>query len=379
MESGVLGQPSLSNLEFEAGETAGIPAFAELSLRSIPLPDELPAPASRRDLPKDILKSSTVENLISQNEDLMARLKVALRRLSVLEDENHRVLRESENLRHQASVAEDQRLVLKEKDRAWKGKTDELQQQKDLLAEKNRALESRLNAQEAELERLRRFQDKVEGRIKPHLVQLKEYAKDLEGRLARQENEVARRDASIQDLRHQIIEVTKNSRQQVEIAESRTHELIESYEKSIEDLREQLSVSQSVRQDLELRSARLRRTEQRCDELENECIELRRSKEELSQRFGSECQRLMDQGEESSRESAKLKIENEDLRAKVLDDHGRIQHLEKQSLDLQAQLESLRYLWTSRNDENERLKLSLSALEKINLDLSSKLQELRNG
>jgi hypothetical protein len=47
--------------------------------------------------------------------------------------------------------------------------------------------------------------------------------------------------------------------------------------------------------------------------------------------------------------------------------------------ELEEQLTSLRYMWTSKCEETEKLKISLQSLEKINLDLSQKLNESRKG
>lgn len=369
MESGVLEQSQLNHLEFDKVTDP----------RRIPLPDELPLPPRMGHLPKDILKSSTVENLLSQNEDLMARLKVALRRLSSLESDNQRLLQISEEARHLSAISEDKAMILKEKDQAWKLKADFYQNEKEILREKLKVYEEKLQSNQSEIARHKKYQEKIRTQVKPHLLQLKEYARGLELKATVLEENIVRRDAQLLEVREQISEVVKNSRQQVELAEARSHDVVESYEESLNSLREQLQTATAARQDLETKVARLRRTEQRCDEMENENIELRRSKEELSTRLESEVQGLQTRLETYTRDNARLKIESEDLRAKALSDHDRLKFLDRQNLDLQAQLESLRFLWSSRSEESEKLKLALSSLEKINVDLSAKLQEMRES
>ena len=56
-------------------------------------------------IPADIRKTSTVDALISQNEDLMARLKVTLLRLSAIEDETEGNERNALVFHHQDSEA----------------------------------------------------------------------------------------------------------------------------------------------------------------------------------------------------------------------------------------------------------------------------------
>lgn len=46
-------------------------------------------------------------------------------------------------------------------------------------------------------------------------------------------------------------------------------------------------------------------------------------------------------------------------------------------MQMSQQLESLRYLHGQKNQENEKLKLSIHSLEKLNLELSQKIHEVR--
>lgn len=372
--SSTFGHSPVGHLEFENEGTE-----VRDGVRGIPLPDELPMPPDVRHLPKDILKSATVENLLAQNEDLMARLKVSLRRLSVLELDNQKLATAADEARRRLSVAEDQSLILREKDSAWKEKAEQLHTHNDVLKEKVAALNDRLKASEHEIQRHRKFHDRVRAQVKPHLHQLKEYARSLEQNLKESEAAGARREAQIRDLREQIGEVAKNSRYQVEQAEARVHEVIDSYEKTLTSVTEELELAKNVIRDLETKAVRMRTAEARCDLLENENVELRRSKDELTERFTGETQRLMTKAEELNRENARLKIENEDMRAKLLSDYDRLRELEKSSLDQQAQLESLRFMYANKSEENERLKLALASFEKLNIDLSQKIQEMRSG
>lgn len=369
MDTGVFQDSPISQIEFEPGP----------GIRRIPLPDELPPPPATNHLPKDILKSATVENLISQNEDLMARLKVALRRLNVIETENAKLRRTAEESVKRAAVVEDQALVLREKDQVWKEKVSGIERNGEVLKEKVRVLGEKLQAAVAELEKAREFKEHIRTEVKPHMIELREYARGLEEKIAALEGDLGRREGQVRDLREQIIEVTKNSRFQIETAESRVHELISSYEATIHSQREELEHSRRAMQDLEIKATKLPRVEQRCDELENEIIELRRNKEELSVRFETECRRLSERAESMAGENGRLKMENEDLSAKVMSDYDRLRELEKQVLDQQSQMESLRYLYTSRTEENEKLKLSLAALDRLNVDLSARVQELRQS
>src|SRR6185437_9717415 len=56
-------------------------------VRQIPLPNQMPKGLEFSEIPASILKTATMETLLSQNEDLMARLSVALRKGNALEDQ----------------------------------------------------------------------------------------------------------------------------------------------------------------------------------------------------------------------------------------------------------------------------------------------------
>lgn len=366
METGLLGQSPTQRLE-----------FTEEDVSQIPLPDELPRPPSTHHLPPEILKSGVIENLISQNEDLMARLKVALRRLSLTEIENQKLSQDNELARKDLLKTRDQMLVLREKDNAWKAKTESLETDREVLAEKCRILESRLKADEAEMARHRKYHERIKSQVKPYLVQLKEYARSLEIDLQSQGLELQKRETLVQDLRRQMSEVVRNSRLQIEAHELKSHELVDSYENSLREMRQELDLLRETNRDLEARAARLRRAEQRADEYENELIELRRSKEETQGRFEKEFDRLMTKTEELSRENAKLRVAHEDLTQISTHDKKRLDELERETLNSQGQLESLRYMWQSLREENESLRLRMKTLEKINVDLSSKIQDVR--
>lgn len=371
MDTGVFGE-EINTYDFETG-------FNETSLRSIPLPDEVPLPPDTRHLPREILKSATVENLISQNEDLMARLKVALRRLNVIETENQKLNETAAESKKWATVAQDQALVLREKDSAWKEKTKSIEVQAEFLKEKIQALEARLKKAGLDLDRYRKYHDRIRTHVKPHLVELREYARGLEEKSAGQQADIEKREAQVRDLRLQITEIAKNSRYQVEQAELRVHEMIASYEETFTRQRAELESAKQTALELQDKAMRLPRAEQRRDELENEVVELRRNREELIGRFENESRRLVERTEVLASENVRVKLENEDLQGKVMSDYERIRELERQTLDQQSQLDSLRFLYTSRTDEIEKMRIAMAALERLNVDLSARVQELRSA
>ncbi|WP_374000009.1 hypothetical protein [Bdellovibrio bacteriovorus] len=347
------------------------------SVGQIPLPDEMPRQNDFSHLPKEILKSSTVENLISQNEDLMARLKVTLRRLSLLETENQRFSEEANKARLSQSSVTDQILVWREKDNIWRQKVDQLEREKEVQGEKVRALTEKVRNMTTELARHAKYHERIKTQVKPYISQLKEYSRTQDLRLQELEGDYAHKEALLRDLRHQIIEVTKNSRYQVEASEKKAQEMVQFYEEQIERMNKELAMLHQTQEELEVKSIKLHSALERQDSLENEVVTLRRTKEEIKDRLEKEIERQQERISELSRQNQKLGVEHADLQIRVVEDQEKIQKLEKDSYQTQEQLESLRYMWTAKNEENEKLKVAAAALERLNLELSQKLNELR--
>lgn len=368
METDSFKPARLSHLDFDS---------ADHSVGQIPLPDEMPRSQDFSHLPKDILKSSTVENLISQNEDLMARLKVSLRRLSILELENQKLSDETNRARLSQSSVTDQILIWKEKDAIWKQKVDQLEKEKEIHVEKARALSEKVKTMTSELTRHVKYHERIKTQVKPYISELKEYSRTQELKVQQLESQTEAREALLRDLRHQIIEVSKNSRYQVEASEKKAQEMVQYYESQIETLTKQLTQLQAVQEDLELKSLKLHTALERQDTLENEIVTLRRSKDDLKTRLEKDLAKQSERMSELTRQNQKLGVEHADLQVRVVEDQERIQKLERDNFQLQEQLESLRYMWSAKNEEHEKLKVAAAALERLNLELSQKLNELR--
>lgn len=344
---------------------------------TIPLPDELPKRADVSHLPKDILKSSTVENLISQNEDLMARLKVAIRRLSLLENENQRLGEENTKARLSQSSVTDQILVWREKDNMWKHKVDQLEREKEVQTEKLRAIDEKLRSMNAELVRHQKYHDRIKNQVKPYITQLKEYSASQDARVSELESDLNHKEALLRDLRHQVIEVTKNARYQVETSDKKSQEMVQHYEDQITSMSRELQVLHQAQEDLEVKTAKLHSALERQDTLENELVVVRRSKEELRNRLEQEINRQQERMSELTRQNQKLGVEHADLQIRVVQDQETIQKIEKENRQYFEQLESLRFMWNAKNEENEKLKAAAAALERLNLELSQKLNDMR--
>ncbi|MNL18910.1 Chromosome partition protein Smc [compost metagenome] len=307
----------------------------------------------------------------------MARLKVALRRLSLMENENQKMTEETGKARLAQSSITDQILVWKEKDNLWRQKVDQLEKEKAVHTEKMRALTSKVETMANDLERHQKYHEKIKTQVKPYIAQLKEFSRtqamkndDLQGNLEHKE-------ALLRDLRHQIVELTKNSRYQAESQDKKFQEMVHFYETQLNNLNEEVTEMRRHQQDLESKALRLHSALERQDTLENELVALRRSKEELRAHLDGEITGLQERMSDLTKHNQKLGMEHADLQIRVVSDAEAIKTLEKENRQYIEQLEGLRYMWTAKNEETEKLKVALQSLERLNLELSQKINEMR--
>lgn len=87
----------------------------------------MPTPNDFSQWPLEIARSKAVEALIQQNDDLMARLSVQLRRISTIEDQLNKSRQEKETVNYQYENLKDQLLILKQKAQALAQRKDSSQ------------------------------------------------------------------------------------------------------------------------------------------------------------------------------------------------------------------------------------------------------------
>jgi len=324
---------------------------------------------------KDLMKSATVENLISQNEDLMQRMKMFTRRMANLEDLNQELQTENFNQKNQILNFQDQVQVLKEKDNAWKCKVDEMEDTSEAMAAQIRQLEPLI----AEVERYKKYHDKIRIQVKPYISSLKKSREEAEKSVASLQRQISLKDSQLQDVRMQMQELLKHTKNQIEEVQKQRLDVIELTEKQKQALAdENRSLKLEVRMNQDQIKKMTLSTENQAY-LENRIIELERSKVDLKSRLETEVLRIQEKLNANTGAQTRLEIENQDLKEYIKTENEHRAKVEQEAIQLRKQLESMRFMWNQKNEESERLTQSLDALEKLNLSLSQKLQELRDS
>ena len=375
MENETFQKLNLSHLDFSPE--------SESNTHKIRKPGPVPQTQNLINLPP--IGNTSFQTLMAQNEDLVAQLRVTLNRLSSIELLNQQLQENFDAARSQSSAVFDQLLIWKEKSKIWKEKELALERthqndlknftiEIDILKQKVMQLE---HCQE-DLARYQKYHEKVKTSVKPYIQKLKSYAKSLFEQTQSLNSQVIEKDLKINVLEASLNSLKDQSIKREEIFLAQKNELIDMFELERTALKKELSSLQNQNEVLIEKTRQLDRSLERQDELENLIVALRRSKEDSELKKQVEVSELKSKNSSLGQSLHHLELENGDLRSDLQLSQNNLKSLEVRCQETEEQLTSLRYLWSQKSQENEKLKMSLNGLEKINSELSQKLKILRN-
>ncbi|GIL17494.1 MAG: hypothetical protein BroJett040_12450 [Oligoflexia bacterium] len=363
MENGFF-QTRLGDIQFAEDSTRVEEWETKISTTLPPIPTEIP-----------LAKSNSLEALIHQNEDLSARLKVCLRRLSILESENYELLEKSKSASLGYSNLQDQLLIWKEKETAWQGRIHALESQ---VQEFTRRFPEYQTMQDT-IERYKRYQEKIRTQVKPYINQLKEYSENLISQIRSLNSELSHKESFIIEQQKKFDQARKEFEQTLAASKQNENNLTRLFEIERAQLIHDIQNLKETNSVLESKTIRLHKSLERQDDLENEVVALKRVKEELenqvSNNFNQHQSNIRSIKQELTEKNLLLEVKSKELedKSKILDE------LTKQREQSEEQLQSLRYLWSQKSEECEKMRLRIESLEKLNAELSRKLNETRKG
>lgn len=330
----------------------------------VPIPRDLPPPPDLTHLPIAILHSGTVETLIGQNEDLFARLKVTIRRVSVLESQameqdktRDQLMRANDALMAQLQVFEEKDQLTRDKISKAEAKQIAAQNEAEHAAAKLALLEK----QNRMLHGAARFQRRISRWVKPMIAKLKR-------QIASEQKASAAKNALISDLRASLAEATQHAHgleSQFIRDQARLVEQYESSRSQLESELEKLKNESKLLRDKAMRLDQAIAVEAAC---QNRIVLLERQCEEsalLNENLRKEYQRLQAQHGIESEELHGLRIEIKDLQ-------GALSRTSEQ-------FESLQTVWADAQKRLETSKLQHETLNKLNQELSRQLKEQRQS
>lgn len=330
------------------------PPADELDSTVVPLPTQAPEQPDYSRIPERVLRSGAVETLIGQNEDLMARLKVNIRRCSSLEARLSEQEREASDLRRINSSLTAQIQIICEKESALKARAEG--------AERVR------NSLESELRLLSAFRRRILKWTKPRFKR----ASQIEAALWAREAELAATKTRLERATERL--------QEIEGSRARDQaKLVESYEGQLADARETAERMKAERAYFKERSDRLEQARMKLAEAENEAILRDRQRRELERKLNEETSRLQAEVAGFRREAKLLAAELQTSKRNELKAEAKSAAAAKGLARSEDQFESLRAVWEDLQKTCESLASRNDALARVNQELARKLREGRGA
>ncbi|MCB0342606.1 MAG: hypothetical protein H6626_03860 [Pseudobdellovibrionaceae bacterium] len=406
-----------NNDDFESGK-------AEPMLSHIPVPSQLPTALELDQLPDHVLRSGAVEALIQQNDDLMARLRVTLRRISVYEERLHRseserqkILAEYENFRDQVLVLREKTVALSERHRVEEEALGELRSQVRLREieyaelyttsqDRQDELQKTVQKLSKQLARLSRYRHRVRRALQNFRNQFSNEKNEIESQFTQAlENTKNSLNSHIQELTVNVSlldkekrylqselasETETKARLQKDLAEAAEYiseqakqatenqtRLVDTYEDQLESLRRDLADASAEKQQLLRKMSDYDNVYERNVDLENQLILLKRQKEDSKTELDQEIIHLQEKLASYRVEAKNKTLENEGLREDKVSLHNQMLTIKQENNQLSEQVESLQCLWRDNQKQLEKQKDQNVALQKLNQSLSQKLNEYR--
>ncbi len=342
-------------------------------VRNIPLPTVVPQKIDFQNLPSHILRSATVDSLLQQNEDLMLRLKVQLRRNSDLEEEVQTLKDNSSDIIYEVDRLRDELLIYREKDKLFSARNVTSQSEVEVLKNKIKFLETQyaeLYSASKEKQHQLLSQTQNISRFKKYRKAIRHVAYELRARLQLSEAENQKQSQINRDLMSKLGEAGERIQyMNRQITEDRT-QLVESYERQLSELNEELTSLRTVHTQNEA--------------LIEERIEWNNSRVRLERMVQSERENTQKQIRELQETLASYRIDSKERALKiVMLEKEKNELLEEKShftSEQQAmieQVESLQVLWRDNQNQIEKMTSQIESLQKLNQQLSQQVNQFR--
>ncbi len=346
----------------------------------IPLPLEIPSPPNLSQLPAHILHSGTVETLIGQNEDLMARLKVNIRRNSILEQQIMEQDRQAAELKHTQSTLIAQYQILQEKDASLRDrsqsfdlKTAELQSEIASLQDLILLMETKVSAAEERRDELhaglkfeRSYRRRIRAWVRPLINKLGEQLHESRTKNVFLDRQLSTREAVIGDLRERLSQ-TVSQMQDMQVAANRSQsQLVESYEARLSQAE---SESAKAKTELTFMREKAKRLEEAVASeavAKNLVIALERKTADVEnqvQAYKAEAKKLAAEALSANQDRDRMSLKS----TQALEELGRAQD----------QFESLQAIWTETQKKLDASQMQQDALNKLNQELARQLKNER--
>ena len=369
--------------------------WEEEDVSRVALPTQLPALLDLSPLPEKVQRSGAIEALIQQNEDLMARLSVAIRRSALVEDKIGKYESTIQQLKDRNEVLADQLLVYREKDRlqenSHKKYEKKIHQYKENLSllevqyaeyfatskERQRSLTASVDQLSRRLGRHLRYRAQIQRTSRQMRKRLKAQIAHLNCENKRLEEKLQQEDIHLQELRGKLSKTVDHIQRQAQEAEANQRQLVEDYEKQFTKLKLDLKEKQALVEELEGKVEDFEKLHGEKVFLQNQLVALQRLTKEKEEKFNQETHRLQVDLVNFRREAKEKTLEVDRLTQAKASETSELEALRQAKARLEDQVESLQCLWRDTNNQLEVQSKKNKALQKLNQQLSTSLNERR--
>ncbi len=328
----------------------------------VPLPFQIPEPPDLSKVPISVIHSATVETLISQTEDLTARLKVQIRRNAVLERRALELEETSKTIEKELNTLKHHQELSHEKDLSQSEKLKDLQAQLEQYKKELELLETRY----AELHTVHQKKDEESRNLQ---TDFQTKIKDLERLLPLEKDNFQLQDENT-FLKKKIEELCAYLQKKEEDAKDLRQQL----GRRNENFKQMEDTLQSLQQQIEFQ----RKAVEEKTELENALILKEREKEQATSQLSQDLMTSRQELKNLQLLTKNLSHEKTQMTVQLKTCEETINSLSKDNAELDKQIENLQNLWYKLQAEHEKEKTKTTALTKLNRELSVELQRSKS-
>lgn len=329
----------------------------------VPLPFQIPEPPDLSRVPISVIHSATVETLISQTEDLTARLKVQIRRNAVLERRALELEESSKAIEKELNGLKNQQEILQEKDSSQNEKIRDLQSNTENLKKELELLEIRYTE-------LHSLHQRKEDEAKLTVRELEDKLKELERLLPLEKENFALQDEN-SFLKKKIEELCSYLQKKEDEAKDFRAQI----QRKSENITQMEGTIQSLTQQVEFN----RKAIEEKTELENALILKEREKDHATSHLSNELMNTRQELKNLQLITKNMHSEKTQLTSQLKTCEETINSLSKDNSELEKQIENLQNLWYKLQAEHEKEKIKTNALTKLNRELSVELQRSKTS
>ena len=338
----------------------------------VPLPHQLPVkistpPVSAVDIPM------ALQVIQAQNEDLLARLGIQLRRNHDLECRLRSLQQSAEKTQATLLSKEDEVLLLTEKLSRHEGREIQLTEELHRLRVQVGEMTAKTEAYDQSLQKTMRAEE-AQRELTQELHQQFQLIAELQSQLESERSETKQALAAAADFSRQLEEASNRYREDLACN-------VSNHERTIGLLESQARTSKDsfIRLDQKHQAllTELRDYTEKIIVLENRCVLAERRREEIENKYQSEVETLQNQLVQTKADCASALVELKVLQESLGETESRLSKSETENIKLRNQLNALTLIYEQAARDRGQLEDRIKGAQTINSHLSDTIAELR--